>query len=89
MAMEYRSILKAETRLADLKKNQPENHNDAPTDDNNEEIIMDKARVLSTLESLQVRLTTLQPKMDRFRKRLGEVRIACCIYRVDAVQTLN
>ena len=51
--------------------------NDAPSTDDtleNETIIMDKAQVLSTLESLQVRITALEPRMNRFRKRLGEVR---------------
>lgn len=41
---------------------------------------MDAGNVLSTLESLHERLDSMKGKMDRFRKRLGEVRscVSCC-----------
>jgi hypothetical protein len=75
MMMEYKSLfLKAESRLVDLEK--ADNHNDAPSNTFENETIMNEAQVLSTLESLQVRITTLEPRMNRFRTRLGEVRIA-------------
>lgn len=81
MVMEYKSLLKAESRLVDLelKAANDNNRNDAApfllADTlENETIIMNEAQVLSTLESLQVRITALEPRMNRFRKRLGEVR---------------
>lgn len=80
MVMEYKLLLKTESRLVDLelKGADDNNRNDAPfllADTlENETIIMNEAQVLSTLESLQVRITTLEPRMNRFRKRLGEVR---------------
>ncbi len=80
MVMEYKLLLKTESRLVDLelKAANDNNRNDAPfllADTlENETIIMNEAQVLSTLESLQVRITALEPRMNRFRKRLGEVR---------------
>jgi hypothetical protein len=75
MMMEYKSLLlKAESRFVDLEK--ADNHNDAPLNTLENETIMNEAQVLSTLESLQVRINTLEPRMNRFRTRLGEVRIA-------------
>ena len=66
---EYQSLCKTEDALVEISSSQEEVE-EAPssTDD------LDAGQVLSALESLHERLDALLPKMDRFRKRLGEVR---------------
>lgn len=85
MVIEYKSLCQAETKLVELDDAVMNNDDDKdgdeaspnPTTRNAEEI-------LSTLESLQQNLTTLEPKMNRFRKRLEEV---CSIDLLDTASS--
>lgn len=73
MVVEYKSLCSSEKRLFDISALEGDAANDVT-----EEAVATKRNaedVLSTLESLQQTLETLKPKIDRFRKRLGEVRI--------------